>query len=233
MTVINKGRTGNSMQSIGEVSPTPDLEAVLTVNDRPIKDVSGAPYTFIEEDRGKFLVVAEDVTLESGVFPADSELIFRMTADGAFSLIADTGVDIYQESNTAVSSITIPDGCVVRLKQFDTDVWFFSIISFSTNPSISKTSNFTAQNDTAYSNNGTITVTDPTPVANKGYIVHVIGGTSTIGGVGYTTGALVYRYYNGSSWVSKDYGAGGASGTFLSADAKTITVVNGLITSIV
>jgi hypothetical protein len=67
---------------------------------------------------------------------------------------------------------------------------------------IEKTASFTAKNGIPYSANGTITVTDPTPIANKGYIVHVIGGTSTIGGVGYTTGALVYRYYDGSSWIS-------------------------------
>jgi len=67
---------------------------------------------------------------------------------------------------------------------------------------ISKTASFTAQNGKVYTTNGTLTVTDPTPVANKGYIVHVIGGTATIDGVGYTTGALIYRYYNGSSWLS-------------------------------
>jgi hypothetical protein len=67
-----------------------------------------------------------------------------------------------------------------------------------------KTTSFTAVNENNYTTNGTLTVTDPTPVTNKGYIVHVIGGTSTIGGVGYTTGALVYRFYNGSSWISTD-----------------------------
>jgi len=67
------------------------------------------------------------------------------------------------------------------------------------------TTNTTAKNDFKFSANGTITVTDPTPVTNKGYIVHVISGTSTIGGVGYTAGALVYRFYDGSVWVSKNY----------------------------
>jgi len=70
---------------------------------------------------------------------------------------------------------------------------------------IEKTASFTAENDTPYSTNGTITVTDPTPVTNKGYIVHVIGGTTTIDGVGYTAGALVYRYYDGSVWTSVNY----------------------------
>lgn len=73
------------------------------------------------------------------------------------------------------------------------------------------TSNKIASNQVGYTANGTLTFTDPTPETNKGYVVHVIGGTSTIGGVGYTTGALVYRFYNGSSWLSKDYGTGGSS----------------------
>jgi hypothetical protein len=65
-----------------------------------------------------------------------------------------------------------------------------------------KTSSFSAEPYFAYATNGTITVTDFSAGANEGYIVHVIGGTTTIGGVGYTAGALVYRFYNGSSWIS-------------------------------
>lgn len=68
------------------------------------------------------------------------------------------------------------------------------------------TTNTNAINYCKYIANGTITFTDPTPETNKGYIVHVLGGTSTIGGVGYKTGALVYRFYDGSSWISKNYG---------------------------
>jgi len=76
-----------------------------------------------------------------------------------------------------------------------------------------QTSNFTATNLVAYSTNGTLTVTDPTPETNKGYIVHVVGGTTTIDGVDYSAGALVYRFYNGTSWTSKDYGSGGSGGS--------------------
>jgi hypothetical protein len=68
-----------------------------------------------------------------------------------------------------------------------------------------QTSNFTAVNLVAYSTNGTLTVTDPTPETNKGYIVHVVGGTTTIDGVGYTAGALVYRFYDGTVWSSVEY----------------------------
>jgi len=77
--------------------------------------------------------------------------------------------------------------------------------------SIIQTANFTAVNSARYTANGTLTVTDPTPVANKGFIVHVIGGTATIGGVGYTTGALVYRFYDGSGWISTNMNASGVA----------------------
>ncbi|RKS00408.1 hypothetical protein [Flavobacterium sp. 102] len=89
----------------------------------------------------------------------------------------------------------------------DDRAWYFIDENGDIVLTTSKTSSFTAVNSAKYTANGTLTVTDPTPVANKGYVVHVIGGTATIGGVDYTSGALVYRYYNGSVWVSKDYGA--------------------------
>lgn len=84
-----------------------------------------------------------------------------------------------------------------------------------------KTANFTAVNSVEYATNGTITVTDPTPVTNKGYIVHVISGTTTIGGVGYISGALVYRFYNGTSWISKNYGLSTVSNFANDAAAST------------
>jgi hypothetical protein len=68
-----------------------------------------------------------------------------------------------------------------------------------------KTTSYTADNGIYYVNNGIITVTDPVGEANKGYIVHVIGGTSTIGGVSYLPGALIYRYYKAGNWSSKNY----------------------------
>ena len=87
-----------------------------------------------------------------------------------------------------------------------------------------KTTSFTAVNSSSYTTNGTITITDPTPVTNKGFIVHVIGGTSTIGGVGYTSGALVYRYYNGTSWISKDYASNAITIDAVPTDGSTNAV---------
>jgi hypothetical protein len=96
---------------------------------------------------------------------------------------------------------------------------------------IEKTSSFTAENYICYNANGTLTVTDPTPENDRGYIVHVIGGTTTIGGVGYTTGDLVYRYYDGSSWISTNYNQDLQSVTDNGSniDGNDIVVKNGLI----
>jgi hypothetical protein len=44
------------------------------------------------------------------------------------------------------------------------------------------------------------TFTDPTPAEGKGYMVTVINGTATIGGVGYTVGQKVFRHYHSGSW---------------------------------
>jgi hypothetical protein len=66
-----------------------------------------------------------------------------------------------------------------------------------------KTADFEAVNGVYYIvNTGVSEVTDPTGVTNKGYIVHVIGGTPTIGGIAYSSGDLIYRYYNGTSWIT-------------------------------
>ena len=61
-------------------------------------------------------------------------------------------------------------------------------------------SNETAKNDRNYSVVANATFTDPTPVEGKGYMVTVINGTATIGGVGYTVGQKVFRHFHSGSW---------------------------------
>ena len=70
---------------------------------------------------------------------------------------------------------------------------------------IHKTANFTAINFVRYTTTATLTVTDPTPIEGQGYIVFVRNGTTTIGGVGYTSGSLVYRFYEGGVWSSNAF----------------------------
>jgi hypothetical protein len=65
--------------------------------------------------------------------------------------------------------------------------------------------NKTAVNDEQYSNVANATYTDPSPVEGKGYVVKVVNGTATIGGVGYTEGKIVTRTYHSGSWRSKSY----------------------------
>jgi hypothetical protein len=60
----------------------------------------------------------------------------------------------------------------------------------------------TAINNRKYTAIATLTVTDPTPVEGQGYIVFVRNGTTTIDGVGYTSGNLIYRFYQGGAWSS-------------------------------
>jgi hypothetical protein len=74
-------------------------------------------------------------------------------------------------------------------------------------------SNTTASNDTNYSVVANATFTDPTPVEGKGYMITVINGTATIGGVGYTVGQKVFRHFHSGSWRSFIYGGSGTAST--------------------
>jgi hypothetical protein len=67
-----------------------------------------------------------------------------------------------------------------------------------------KSASFTAQNGGHYRTTGTITVTDaPSPVVGDYYVVLVQSGTATIGGTGFAASRIpIYRYYNGTSWVT-------------------------------
>jgi len=114
------------------------------------------------------------------------------------------GYTVYAHSGTiTVGGVVYPEGTYL-FRYYKTSSYVTEILKSN----LIITANTTAFNDGFYSANGTITVTDPTPVTNKGYIVHVISGTSTIGGVGYTSGALVYRFYDGAVWISTDMSAG-------------------------
>jgi len=58
----------------------------------------------------------------------------------------------------------------------------------------------------------TTTITDPSPQEGRGYVTKVVNGTTTIGGVDYTEGNVITRFFHSGSWRSKLYtdGAGGA-----------------------
>lgn len=71
---------------------------------------------------------------------------------------------------------------------------------------IVKSANFTAANSYQYNAIATLTVTDPTGVEGKGYVVFVLNGTATVGGTPYATeGTVIQRYYEGGVWNTKIY----------------------------
>jgi hypothetical protein len=184
----------------------------------PIINANADAVTSVNSDTGAVIVDLQSATDEGNettnpikvaeLFLYDSANSFYnkiTTSDGIFNFILDDG--------TVVASFDSGGGFTfVNASGFKSTDVNSSLTANRTHQKINesgdsvltviKTSSFTAVNSAVYTANGTLTVTDPTPLANKGFIVHVIGGTSTIGGVGYTTGALVYRYYDGSSWIS-------------------------------
>lgn len=51
----------------------------------------------------------------------------------------------------------------------------------------------------------TAILTDATPVEGMGYLVNVINGVATVGGVDYTVGAQLFRHYHSGSWRTFEY----------------------------
>jgi hypothetical protein len=63
--------------------------------------------------------------------------------------------------------------------------------------------NITAANDTDYTVIATATITDPSPVAGKGFSVLVRNGTATVGGTAYSVaGTLIFRIFHSGSWAN-------------------------------
>jgi hypothetical protein len=93
------------------------------------------------------------------------------------------------------------------------DAYFSGDIKVNGNSVLTRivvSSNTNAVNDTNYTVVANATFTDPTPEEGKGYIVFVRNGMATIGGVGYTAGRNVYRFFHSGAWstvvyVDKDY----------------------------
>ena len=215
----------------------PTLPQVLNAGNREVKiwdfSVDGN-YTFEAVDKGKFLVFTGgngyDITIPNGTFDV-GDVLLMFDADG--------GNQIFQDINGLTLTYY---GAYYTITCVDVDVFIFSFevvdyitfletLGFYREPLILTGGTYVAINNRVYTANGTITITDPTPVTNKGYIVHVIGGTSTIGGVGYTSGALVYRFYNGSSWISTNMNsANGVTSVGLTMPSA-FSVTNSPITS--
>jgi exosome complex RNA-binding protein Csl4 len=169
----------------------------------------GGAVTSVNSDTGAVIVDLQSATDENNVVEYGAETTFVKYQTGAdvFARILsnDDGYFEIEIQDVTGEKTRLVNGAFIKHTGGNTYSSALPDLSCTLKAQeVSVTSNTTALNFVNYTANGTITFTDPTPVTNRGYIVHVIGGTSTIGGVGYATGALVYRYYNGSSWISTD-----------------------------
>ena len=159
--------------------------------------------------------VAVQFGIQGGIFEAGDTIEFISSNIDIFELNVDVDISglvvlIYQGLEYPTGNVIQFDnnGIKLILNCIDTNTFELNIIptydSIFDQSAIRIGNSFTAVNSRYYTTYGgtPITVTDPTSENGKGYIVHVVGATATIGSVGYTAGDLVYRYYNGSSWIS-------------------------------
>lgn len=89
------------------------------------------------------------------------------------------------------------------------------------NPII-KSSDFTAENGTFYHTTASSIITDPSPTEGYGYKVIVLGGTATVGGIGYSSiGSEISRIYVSSAWKTTENINSGSITNYLSSGIKT------------
>jgi hypothetical protein len=169
------------------------------------------------------IVEVSDQTSEGGTTPTLQEV----TDEGAVTTnaISVPELKLYDESNDDYSYIKVNDNTLFFYNASGEIVYSFAFGSNSINFDVGDiTSNrnyslpdaigklqlspirvvgsITALNGATYYNESTATYTDPPPLSGQGFIVIVGGGTATIGGVGYTSGNLIYRFYQGGAWSS-------------------------------
>lgn len=194
-TVTGTLVTGTSSDPVVD---TPDINAVIDVNGGQVEDRDVTFSSTTEDD----VTVIDHTGITSTNFEGDTS---RLTGAGlettnGWSYLKNGilekgsgGDDVFIDAEvpTGNGNIRFPDVVDAQAK---------------ITVSISVTADTTAVNNARYTANGTIVFTDPTPVTNQGYIVHVIGGTSEIDSVIYNVGALVYRFYDGSAWVTSLFG---------------------------
>jgi hypothetical protein len=244
--------TGAAVWELVNTGTTPSLAEVLLQGGRELVLYSETDTHILENaDKSRLLYcrkntedyVAIQFGIQGGVFEAGDTIEFISSNIDIFELNVDVDfsgvVLIYQgEEYSGGNILQFEDkGIKLILTCIDTNTFELNIIpsydAIFDRSAINVASSFTAVNSRYYTTYGAtaITVTDPTPENGKGYIVYVINGSTTIGGVGYTTGDLVYRYYNGTSWVSTNMNAiSGVTSVGLTMPSA-FTVTNSPITS--
>jgi hypothetical protein len=72
-------------------------------------------------------------------------------------------------------------------------------------PIVVDTATLTAENDKIYHSTVNTTITDPTGVEGKGYVVKVLAGVANVGGVNYVEGDVINRVFESGVWKSIVY----------------------------
>ena len=201
----------------------PTLQEVLLEGGRELVLYSeNDTYVLEYADKSRLLYcrkTTEDYTvvqfgIQGGVFESGDTIEFISSNIDSFELNVDVDLSgvilIYQgEEYGGGNILSFADkGIKLILTCIDTNTFELNIIptyeAILDRSAINASSSFTAVNSRYYTTYGgtPITVTDPAGVSGKGYIVYVVSGLTTIGGVEYAASDLIYRYYNGTIWTS-------------------------------
>ncbi len=114
-----------------------NTEETLLFGDRPVKDIVTNPSDLINEDRGKWSLVAGTIplTLLKDEFEENAELRIRVTCDNPTdnaSLVVPVDVFVHKQTSAVPitnETINLPSGSLVILKQYATNIWYMNIIS--------------------------------------------------------------------------------------------------------
>jgi hypothetical protein len=138
-----------------------------------------------------------------------------------YSLVNHTHVisDIQDLQNTLNSLLptSIFNGAIININTALTNI-NQNLLQVNTeldnkqNINIVVSSSFTASLGNEYNSVSDLTISNPSPVEGKEYIVNVINGTTTIGGVNYTSGNRVFRYFHSGGWNTFVYSTSKWSG---------------------
>lgn len=160
---------------------------------RPLKTIVNKSI----EGVGNVLLNTGDVTeVADKKYVTDSEKTKLLNTSGINT--GDQNLSLYAPLNnpTFTGAVVVPNGVnpnqAVNLGQLDAKQTKPIIIS----------ANKTAVNDEIYHNIGNNTYTDPTGVTGKGYYFLNVSGSPTVGGNAQSVGTYLFRYYNGTVWVT-------------------------------
>lgn len=192
------------VSALGGSSTTPNLSEVLLQGNRELKEVvtdEGEEfYTFVSEDKSKIVYgfSANQYKIPKDVFNTNDELIYYYSGGDVYPITPNTDVQIFID-DVSVSSVSCNVTCYLKFKHTGGNQWICTKETY-TNETVIIDGDTIVLNNQNYVVISNSTITDPTPAEGKGYTVFVRNGTATIGGVGYTAGSLVYRFYQGGVW---------------------------------